>query len=397
MAIIYGEYDPELHEEYNGLYILKGTDGDDEFYGAEVNEVLRGYKGNDYFEGGEGYDVIELWGSGHSGRGSAGHTLNVTITDTEILITGIHRVSGETIKQTKTIGGGIENVRFAGSGANDIFVATDVTTMQLYLIGYGGDDYIAGGSFDDDEAVGDVLDGGFGDDILAGHGGNDILFGGPGNDQLYGGSGNDFLYGDGMSRGIPYVFEGRSIESISQWSYLDIKSVPDSYWEDENREPGNDFDDFLAGHEGNDYLYGGEGNDTLLGGRDSDILIGGSGDDYLLGTDPNNPHAGEVDEFTGGTGSDLFLLGNIYTSFYISGNDVAIITDLETASDTVRLHGDASEYKLSETSIPINGINGTVLFHRTAVNGIYNMERVAVFDNTWGLSLTDSYFDYVEA
>ena len=395
MAIIYGEYDPELHEQYNGLYILKGTDGDDEFYGADVNEILKGYGGNDYYEGGGGYDSIELWGNARSvGLRGLGSRLNVKITDTEILVTST-KSNGESINKTDRIGGGIEEIRVGGSDDDDILIATDVTTMRVVLEGYIGDDYLAGGSFDDGEELDDILSGNTGDDILVGNGGDDALFGGPGNDQLYGGSGNDFLYGDGTAAGIGYAHEYFSPEAVLEYSYPDAESTPDSFFKDAER--GNNFDDFLAGHEGNDYLYGGEGNDTLLGGRDSDILIGGSGNDYLLGTDPNNPHAGEVDELTGGTGSDLFLLGNIYTSFYISGNDVAIITDLETASDTVRLHGDASEYQLSATNISINGINGTVLSHRTVVNGLYRMERIAIFDNTWGLSLTDSCFDYVEA
>jgi beta-glucanase (GH16 family) len=102
----------------------------------------------------------------------------------------------------------------------------------------------------------------------------------------------------------------------------------------------------LFGKEGNDtltvsgqgILYGGDGIDTLRGGTGNDLLWGDAGNDRLTGNAGNDVLSGsnstsqgkaEIDDLTGGTGRDRFVLGTTSGSYYKSmgKNDFARITD----------------------------------------------------------------------
>ncbi|MEM8956188.1 MAG: calcium-binding protein [Pseudomonadota bacterium] len=111
-------------------------------------------------------------------------------------------------------------------------------------------------------------------DILLGGGGNDILYGYAGDDWLEGGTGNDVLYGD-----------------TGKDTLL-----------------GGEGDDELHGGWGDDLLYGGQGNDVLRGGLGIDKLYGGEGDDWLYSG--NVTDANGHNELTGGSGSDVFVIGD---------------------------------------------------------------------------------------
>jgi hypothetical protein len=140
-------------------------------------------------------------------------------------------------------------------------------------------------------------DGAQGDDIILGKGGNDRLKGGTGNDRIEGGDGQDVLAGD----------------------------------------------------QGADLLVGGAGNDTLLGGDNSDRLIG-------VNLNMTRPGEGEIDQLTGGTGDDRFILGSRSQVFYtdqgtgsVNRNGYALVTDFSDR-DTIQLHGEALQYRLKPTS-----------------------------------------------
>ncbi len=83
-----------------------------------------------------------------------------------------------------------------GSSASGVLPPTLLlvgTPAPDILIGFGGDDFLAGAVFLSTipNTDNDILLGGAGNDIIRGHQGDDLLIGGPGNDQLYGGAPDD--------------------------------------------------------------------------------------------------------------------------------------------------------------------------------------------------------------
>ena len=149
------------------------------------------------------------------------------------------------------------------------------------------------GSDDSDTLVGDAADNG-----LHGLAGDDTVAGGLGNDVIVGGDGDDVLRGDGNSRrhgasgpngGDDIIFGGA----------------------------GNDR---IGGKAGNDRLFGGEGGDQIWGDDGDDLLRGGLGNDILTG-----------DDFSGGAGSDTFVLA--------VGEGTDTIVDFELGTDFLGLAG----------------------------------------------------------
>jgi Ca2+-binding RTX toxin-like protein len=205
---------------------------------------------------------------------------------------------------------------FNGNKSSEYFLAYKESLLGLGLIrkwkswdinGGGGNDTLAGGP------KSDSLDGWTGDDNLYGKAGNDTLLGWTGNDYLNGGDGNDTLKG----------------------------------------ESGNDT---LDGSDGNDYLSGGNGDDTLLGRTGNDYLAGDSDSDSLYGQAGNDTLVGyggsayEFDNLYGGSGGDLFVLGDWYQAYY-QNVGYAVIKDFNwSEGDKFQVHGSLNDYSLSFNS-----------------------------------------------
>lgn len=81
--------------------------------------------------------------------------------------------------------GKVQLISFFGDDDIDTFINN--TDIKSYAIGFGGDDFLQGGS------KSDVFQGFDGNDTLIGNGGRDELFGGVGFDYLNGGDGRDTL------------------------------------------------------------------------------------------------------------------------------------------------------------------------------------------------------------
>lgn len=104
---------------------------------------------------------------------------------------------------------------------------------------------------------------------------------------------------------------------------------------------GLEGNDVLNGLSGDDLLRGGDGNDTVLGGSGSDTLIGGSGNDFLNGYGFT---LGEFDVLEGGSGVDVFALGDAKGPYYLD-NGYATITDFNyLEGDKIQITGSASNY-----------------------------------------------------
>ena len=97
----------------------------------------------------------------------------------------------------------------------------------------------------------------------------------------------------------------------------------------DNTLEGNDLDNHIKGRGGKDTLLGGVGNDTLRGNSGNDVLYGGNGDDRLLGGNGNDTFYGGdgYDVFKGGQGNDLFVIGE----------GTSKILDFEVGTDTIGL------------------------------------------------------------
>jgi 2',3'-cyclic-nucleotide 2'-phosphodiesterase (5'-nucleotidase family) len=110
------------------------------------------------------------------------------------------------------------------------------------------------------------------DSLVAGNG-DDVVAGGLGDDTIEGLAGDDVLRGDLNSRSSQVGIGGDDIIF------------------------GGAGSDRIGGKGGNDQLFGEAGDDLLWGDDGDDLLRGGLGNDRLVG-----------DDFSGGTGSDTFVL-----------------------------------------------------------------------------------------
>ena len=107
------------------------------------------------------------------------------------------------------------------------------------------------------------------------------------------------------------------------------------------------------------------------------------------------PGLGEIDSLSGGTGSDIFILGNATKVYYDDGNtltnggsDYADITDFNIAEgDIIQLQGASSNYLLA-----VVGVDTQILINKP---GTELDELIGTVRNQTGLSLTGTYFSYV--
>ena len=242
---------------------------------------------------------------------------------------------------------------------------------------------IAGTSADD------VLNGSLSRDLIEGDSGNDTISGRLNNDFIRGGDGNDLINGD--TNGSSQSSQSQSNSSTSSSSSSSNNQFDrDSFRGSNDTEIGGSGDDTLNGNFGSDTQLGDDGNDLLIGDFDfdnqfrasrsfgfsngNDVQIGGNGNDTLrsgAGEDTLNGTGdsfgrGEVDELTGGSDADTFVLGDRQTAFYVGQNDFdyALITDFEASQDTIELNGKIENYVIAPTTGDFPPRNWFVFRHR---------------------------------
>jgi Ca2+-binding RTX toxin-like protein len=371
----------------DGVDSLDGGDGDDTLLGSKrffsvntsIGDTLIGGQGDDYLHGGIGSNVDGGFGTDQlflEYDNQSGNTANITLDS-----------FGNGFGNDGTIIQNIEFFVFRGSLGND-FIDASATNYDQYLDGNGGNDTLLSGSGNDN------LNGVAGMDSLNSGSGDDYLYGGIGS-NIDGGSGTDYLYLEyfgsfGQFKNTANITLDSSGSSFGSDSTI-IQNIEYFVFEGSN---GNDFIDVSATNY-DQGLQGNGGNDTLLSGSGNDHLSGGDGNDTLTGAGTSNLNLGvsEIDFLTGGSGVDLFILGdNAYYDDHntstIGDNGYVTITDFDPDQDQLQLQGLASNYLLQ-----VVGTNTNLYIEKA---GSEPDELIGVLENTTGLNLTSKAFQYIK-
>ena len=178
------------------------------------------------------------------------------------------------------------------------------------------------------------------DNRINGFGGNDLLAGDLGNDEISGGDGDDILRGDLNSREPGGTVGGDDIIY------------------------GGAGNDRIGGKAGNDSLYGDAGDDQIWGDAGNDLIRGGLGNDILVG-----------DDFSGGTGSDTFVLA--------VGEGIDTIQDFQLGVDFLGLTEDLS---FGQIAIAQEDSNTLIRF---------NDETLAILNGITANTITESAFTLI--
>ena len=315
---------------YGGNDIIKGLAGSDILNGGSGEDQILGGDGNDTFDGGSGDNFL----GGENGNDLFYVNVGVGFgvinggsgTDT---ISFAHSASAAIMEESIADGydfGSVEN--FIGSKFNDTLVGTTANNM---LTGSSGNDTLYGLDGND------LLNGGSGTDWIYGQNGNDILYFSGFGDHYDGGAGKDTLSFQKQTTGVTFG----EVDSPDTHTFGDaggslsgIEKVIGSQYADSISMSGG----MIDGAGGNDHLamsgiadpgskmYGGAGNDSIgfVGQEGAGELIGygGAGSDTL-----------RVQDMTGGTGNDTFLL-DANTEIF-PGNGGAIVRDFHHGEDHI--------------------------------------------------------------
>lgn len=274
---------------------IKGTGGEDDFFGSIFNDTFEGRAGIDYIYGDEGNDRLKGGDDDDHVYGGAGND--------------------------KLYGDAGDDYIYGGAGNDWLYGGID----DDYLSGDEGNDRLDGG------AGRDELIGGFGNDNLSGGAGNDLLDGREytygadfvaGKDRLLGGDGNDRVMVDDGD----YALGGKGVDVLSLQIYSGA-IAPTKYLIDFSKITGKKAADI--GHAGikagqfekvavqiedmevGSVITGSKGSDWISCDGNGGVINGGAGNDTLwaYGYD-RKPGSGFI--VNGGTGNDkLSGYGNV--------------------------------------------------------------------------------------
>lgn len=303
----------------NGANHLMGGLGADTLNGGTNDDTLFGGAGTDFLIGGAGNDVLEGGIAGDTINGGAGTDTASYASDTTGVTVSLFAGTANGGDATGDNLASIENLT-GGSGSD-------------WLGGDNNNNVLSGGGLNDTLKGGngmDTLDGGFGNDSLEGGNHNDILNGGGGYDTLLGGTGNDVLNG---GNALDVLEGGAGADTIDGGNNSDTLSYASDTTGVEIRLYNGTA---LGGHAAGDVfsnvenVTGGGGSDFIVGNGGANVLIGGGMGDALLGGGGNDTLDGGTgwDNLNGGAGADTFIFG--------IGNDR--IQDFTDDVDTIHLH-----------------------------------------------------------
>ncbi|MCW1886212.1 calcium-binding protein [Luteolibacter flavescens] len=367
LEIIGASKDDQIHGPVQGH--------DDILIGMAGNDFLAGRGGSDRLEGGEGDDVLtgcgtidlssEFPADGHDILlGGPGNDL----LDELAMHHGNYRGLAAGAVFEMDGGPGFDQFAIDLSNQTVPVVWSDATPTNL--------EFPNGTHVRNCEQVLRIFTGSGNDDITAGTRTNNWIVTGDGDDIVRPGFGTDRVFG---GNGIDTLVVDFSMEDLPAYSGV---YMTDTVYRRDNGSAGLDyiesyeFERFhITGASKNDQITGRAGNDILKGKGGNDSLNSREGADHLVGCETTGARgAAEIDQLTGGSGADTFVLGDATGRFYddnVPGTPghggYARITDFEPASgDKLVLHG--SGYLLGAS--PVAGVSGTALFHDSDGNGI---------------------------
>lgn len=243
----------------------------------------------------------------------------------------------------------------------------------------------------------DFLDGTEENDKIYGLAGDDIIYSYQGNDSVFGGDGNDKLidsYGDDTQdggSGDDRLEDGYGNDTLDGGDGND--TIVGYFDNGSDKLNGGNGNDTLDGGNGNDTLDGGQGNDRLEGGYGSDSLSGGSGNDLLFGFKvlDNAALVDDIDQLTGGTGKDTFVVSYIYDDrnpATAGTTNYALVQDFKSSDDFIQLTGAKNNYFLATS--PSGLPTGTAIFFDKPGN--QPDELIGIIAGAKNLNLDASYF-----
>ncbi|MEA5448560.1 calcium-binding protein [Leptolyngbya sp. CCNP1308] len=322
MANLNGSIFSDVVVDTLGNDTIKTFGGDDYIYGGF---------GNDVISGGSGFDTIDYSFLGQGISLNTGSFVSKGTAGFDSLFS-VENIIGA-FDQINTIDGSLGD-----SGLVSLTVDLSINSLTINdIFGLGTLSFVVQNFIDViGTSQGDTIIGDFQNNVLDGWGGDDYIFGGDGNDQILGFTGNDTLDGSTGS-------------------------------------------DSLFGEAGNDTLFGGSNNDALFGGSGSDFLAGESGNDVLVGYGFD---LSEYDVLSGGSGADVFALGDTANVYY-QGYGYATITDFNfLEGDKIQVAGGIGNYSLSAQSFSGGLALDTLIYFGSDLIGVVedNTNVVPAFD-----------------
>ncbi len=353
----------------NSANVLYGTSGDDELLGLAGNDRLVASAGNDILNGGAGTDTADY------------RTLDENIT---LTARGILNKSGggqDKLVEIETIWGNTNRVNTIdassanGTGAGiDVDLANNILRIFIPSLGYRD---VTIKNFSDivgtDRSSRFV--GNYRNNNITGGSSNDYIVGSRGFDTLNGGGGFNTLDYSGLGRAVKILPRGKidksgfGIDTTNNFSKIigatnqantidassDTASTASLNVNLANNSLGIDNIPFgdtvvsqqfevvnfvnVVGSKNNDSIVGGNVASKLVGGGGSDTVKGGNQNDKITGTNRAARGVGEVDNLSGGGGSNKFILGDNRGAYYLGNgaSDFAMIDDFDLFTDSLDL------------------------------------------------------------
>jgi RTX calcium-binding nonapeptide repeat (4 copies) len=353
----------------NSANVLYGTSGDDELLGLAGSDRLVASAGNDILNGGAGNDTADY------------RTLDENIT---LTARGVLNKSGggqDKLVEIETIWGNTNRVNTIdassanGTGAGiDVDLANNMLRIFIPSLGYRD---VTIKNFSDivgtDRSSRFVSN--YRNNNITGGSSNDYIVGSRGYDTLNGGGGFNTLDYSGLGRAVKILPRGKIdksgfgtdttnnfskiIGATNQANTIDASSDTASTASLNvnlannslgiNNIPVGDtvvsqqFEvvNFVnvVGSKNNDSIVGGNVASKLVGGGGSDTVNGGNQNDRITGTNRAARGVGEVDNLSGGGGSNKFILGDNRGAYYLGNgaSDFAMINDFDLFTDSLDL------------------------------------------------------------
>lgn len=409
--------------------------GNDTIFGDGGNDsiVIAKAAGNLFINGNAGDDAISIGATSGAGAGTihggqGNDTITVSTNDT-----GSNQIFGDLGNDSITTGSGADTV--SGGDGDDVIVANGSAANGQNINGNAGSDTITDGAGADTihggqgndsinttaDTKADVIHGDLGDDTIttaAGHTGADSIYGDAGNDSIVittgantdgvtasGGDGNDtisigtgvagtdVLYGNAGADQFNITLDAAGADTITIGDYTSADAIvlasPTGTLASVVTNSSINSSSITLATAGDKLILNTTGSDTIaatlnsvasiIGWNNSSTavsLTGGLGADFLIsysGNDTLNDGGGTgLDYLTGGTGNNLFVLGNTAvgadeTIIGGGGNDtLSIITGSGTVTHAGTHITGISDYVETGTGARTLTVAGTLV---SAANG----------------------------